>query len=113
PSLPDGAIQGILVRLRSHTGQDFTCYKKSTMARRIQRRMAVHRIEDPQAYLGFLRENPREIDALMEELLISVTNFFRDPPAWKALAEEALPRLLSERMDAQPLRAWVPGCATG
>jgi len=113
PALPENAIQSILVRLRAHSGQDFTCYKKSTMSRRIQRRMTVHHINDPQAYLGFLRENPREMDALVEELLISVTSFFRDPEAWKALAGKALPRLLSERREDQQLRVWVPGCATG
>jgi two-component system CheB/CheR fusion protein len=113
PSLPESTIQAILVRLRAHSGQDFTCYKKSTMARRIQRRMNVHHIEDPQAYLSFLRENPHEVDALMEELLISVTSFFRDPASWKALAEDALPRLIKERADGQALRVWVPGCATG
>lgn len=113
PALPESAIQAILVRLRTHSGQDFTCYKKSTMSRRIQRRMNVHHIDEPQAYLAFLRENPHEIDALLEELLISVTSFFRDPPAWKALAEEAIPRLLDDRPDGQQLRVWVPGCATG
>jgi two-component system CheB/CheR fusion protein len=113
PYLPENTLQAILVRLRAHSGQDFTCYKKSTMARRIQRRMNVHHIDEPQAYLSFLRENLHEVDALMEELLISVTSFFRDPAAWKALADEALPRLLNERADGQTLRVWVPGCATG
>jgi two-component system, chemotaxis family, CheB/CheR fusion protein len=113
PFLPENTIQAILVRLRAHSGQDFTCYKKSTMARRIQRRMTVHHIDEPQAYLSFLRENPHEVDALMEELLISVTSFFRDPAAWKALADDALPRLIKERADGQALRVWVPGCATG
>jgi two-component system CheB/CheR fusion protein len=113
PSLSEDTIQAILVRLRAHSGQDFTCYKKSTMSRRIQRRMNVHHIDDPQTYLSFLRENPYEVDALMEELLISVTSFFRDPAAWKALADEALPRLIKERHDGHPLRVWVPGCATG
>jgi two-component system, chemotaxis family, CheB/CheR fusion protein len=113
PSLPENTIQAILVRLRTHSGQDFTCYKKSTMSRRIQRRMNIHHIDEPQAYLSFLRENPHEIDALMEELLISVTSFFRDPAAWKALTDEALPQLIKERVDGHPLRIWVSGCATG
>jgi two-component system, chemotaxis family, CheB/CheR fusion protein len=75
--------------------------------------MNVHHIDDPQTYLSFLRENLHEIDALMEELLISVTSFFRDPAAWKALADEALPRLIQERPDGHSLRVWAPGCATG
>jgi two-component system, chemotaxis family, CheB/CheR fusion protein len=113
PTLPENAIQAILVRLRAYLGQDFTCYKKSTMSRRIQRRMNIHHIDDPQVYLSFLRENSRELDALMEELLISVTNFFRDPQAWRSLADNALPLLISGREDGQTLRVWVPGCATG
>lgn len=113
PALPENAIQSILVRLRAHSGQDFTCYKSSTMSRRIQRRMTVHHITEPTAYLGFLRENPHEMDTLIEELLISVTSFFRDPDAWKALMEKALPQLLRERKEDQQLRVWVPGCATG
>jgi two-component system, chemotaxis family, CheB/CheR fusion protein len=113
PILPENAIQSILVRLRSYSGQDFTCYKKSTMSRRIQRRMNIHHIDDPQTYLSFLRENSRELDALMEELLISVTSFFRDPQAWISLADKALPLLISGRDDGQTMRVWVPGCATG
>lgn len=113
PSLPENSILSILTRLRAYSGQDFTCYKKSTMSRRIQRRMAICHIDDPQAYLGLLRENPREMDALMEELLISVTSFFRDPATWEALAKEVTSGLLAQRQDGQPLRAWIPGCATG
>lgn len=111
--LPESAIQAILVRLRAHSGQDFTCYKKSTMSRRIQRRMTVHHISEPRAYLEFLRDNPPEIEALINELLISVTSFFRDQDAWKALEERVLPALIEDRPDDMPLRVWVPGCATG
>ncbi len=111
--LPDEAIHGILVRLRSHTGQDFTSYKKSTMSRRIERRMNVHRIEGPRDYLRFLRENPRELDILLQELLISVTSFFRDPEAFEALAQKAIPKLLESREDGRNLRVWIPGCASG
>ncbi|MGC4121563.1 MAG: CheR family methyltransferase [Myxococcales bacterium] len=111
--LPEDAIQAILVRLRAHTGHDFTCYKRSTMSRRIQRRMNVHHIDQPLEYLRYLRENPRELDILLQELLISVTSFFRDPEAFEALAEKGINRLLSEREDRHTLRVWVPGCATG
>ncbi len=113
PALPDDAIQSILVRLRAHAGQDFTCYKKSTMSRRIERRMNVHHIDDPQVYLRYLRENPHELDLLQQELLISVTSFFRDPEAFGALAEKGIPRLLAERPEGYTLRVWVAGCATG
>lgn len=113
PRLPESAIQTILVRLRAHAGHDFTCYKKSTMSRRIERRMSVHRIDEPQTYLRYLRENPHELDLLLQELLISVTSFFRDPEAFEALAQKAVPGLLAQREDGHVLRVWIPGCATG
>lgn len=112
-SLPDDTIHAILVRLRSHTGQDFTHYKRSTMARRIQRRMNVHLIQNPADYLRHLKNNPQELDILLQELLISVTSFFRDPQAFKALAETGIHKLLKERNEGHILRVWVPGCATG
>lgn len=111
--LPDNLIQTILLRLRVHSGQDFTCYKKSTMSRRIQRRMNVHHLDEPEAYIAFLREHPHELGALLNELLISVTSFFRDPVAWNTLGAEVLPKLFADRPDGQPLRVWVAGCATG
>ncbi len=113
PMLPDDTMQAILVRLRAHTGQDFTCYKKSTMSRRIERRMNVHHIDEPQVYLRYLRETPHELDLLQQELLISVTSFFRDRDSFEALAETGIPKLLSDRPDGQTLRVWVAGCATG
>jgi two-component system CheB/CheR fusion protein len=113
PPLPDDTIQAILVRLRARTGQDFTCYKKSTMSRRIERRMNVHHIEEPQVYLQYMRENPHELDLLQQELLISVTSFFRDGDSFRALAEKGIPRLLADREEGQTLRVWVAGCATG
>jgi two-component system CheB/CheR fusion protein len=113
PWLPDDAIQSILVSLRRKTGHDFTCYKKSTMSRRIERRMSVHHIDEPQTYVQFLRDNPHELHALLQELLVSVTSFFRDPEAYEVLSERAIPKLLEQREEADPLRVWVPGCATG
>jgi len=112
-ALADDAIQSILVRLRAHAGRDFTCYKKNTMSRRIERRMNMHHIDDPEIYLRYLRENTHEMDLLQQELLISVTSFFRDPEAFVALAEKGIPRLLSERQDGDTIRVWVAGCATG
>jgi two-component system, chemotaxis family, CheB/CheR fusion protein len=109
---PD-AIDSVLTSLRGYTGHDFTSYKKSTMARRIERRMNVHRIDEPQVYVRYLREHPQEREMLIQELLISVTSFFRDPYAFEALGE-ALGRRLEDRGDdGQPLRVWVAGCATG
>jgi two-component system CheB/CheR fusion protein len=111
--LPSDAVQAILIRLRNHSGHDFTGYKKNTMARRIQRRMNIHHIDQPQQYVELLRESPRELDALLRELLISVTSFFRDPDAFEALGDKAVAEMLKSRDDSAPLRVWIPGCATG
>ncbi len=111
--LPPEAIRSILLRLRSQIGHDFTGYKTSTMSRRIQRRMNVHHIEDPQTYLELLGEDPREQRKLLQELLISVTRFFRDREAFEALNEKVLARLARSEPGRREIRVWVPGCATG
>lgn len=113
PLVPEGTIHSILVRLRSHRGHDFTHYKTNSISRRIQRRMNVHRIEEPAAYLRYVKQHPQELDLLLQELLISVTRFFRDPEAFQVLAEQAVPELLEGREEDEPVRVWVPGCATG
>jgi two-component system CheB/CheR fusion protein len=115
--VPEGKLQSALdkvfVLLRAQTGNDFSLYKKSTLYRRIERRMGLHQIDGIATYVRFLRENPREIELLFKELLIGVTCFFRDPEVWEHLVHETLPALLSERQAAGVLRAWVPGCSTG
>jgi two-component system CheB/CheR fusion protein len=112
PELPAEPLQKIFLLLRGRTGHDFSAYKPNTIRRRIERRMNVHQIRNPDVYVRFLQENPHEIDMLFKELLISVTNFFRDPEAWESLAVH-LADLVRERAEDQALRAWVPGCATG
>ncbi|HEY3446626.1 MAG TPA: chemotaxis protein CheB [Myxococcales bacterium] len=107
------ALEKVFVLLRSQTGNDFSLYKKSTIYRRVERRMGLHQIDSIAHYVRFLRENPREIDLLFRELLIGVTSFFRDPPAWEHLKKEVMPALLSTRATGGVLRAWVPGCSTG
>src|SRR5438874_2178142 len=104
----------IFLSLRKQMGVDFSSYKESTLIRRIQRRMALHRIEKMSQYARFLRDNKKEIEALFDDLLINVTRFFRDEAVFRAL-KRFLPSLLkNKRKDRQPeLRAWVPGCATG
>src|SRR5438067_5047004 len=104
----------IFLSLRKQMGVDFSSYKESTLIRRIQRRMALHRIEKMSQYARFLRDNKKEIAALFDDLLINVTRFFRDEAVFRSL-KRFLPSLLkSKRKDRQPeLRAWVPGCATG
>ncbi|MGH7296748.1 MAG: chemotaxis protein CheB, partial [Polyangiaceae bacterium] len=107
------ALEKIFILLRSHTGSDFTLYKRSTLYRRIERRMGLHQIETIASYVRLLRENPREIDLLNKELLIGVTSFFRDGAVWEHLRDDALPLLLGARAPQAVVRAWVPGCSTG
>ena len=107
------ALEKIIILLRDHSGHDFSLYKKNTIYRRIERRMGIHQIDKIASYVRFLQENPQELGLLFKELLIGVTNFFRDPDEWKGLKEKALPALLAERKAGKPLKAWVVGCSTG
>ena len=106
------ALEKIFILLRAHTGNDFSLYKRSTIYRRIERRMGLHQIDKIANYVRFLRENPREVELLFKELLIGVTSFFRDPQAWDHLSD-LLPDLLRSHPTGGVLRAWVPGCSTG
>ena len=107
------ALEKAVILLRAHTGHDFSLYKRNTFYRRIERRMGIHQITKMASYVRYLQENPQELDLLFKELLIGVTNFFRDPDAWGQLRDRALPELLAGRQAGQALRAWVPGCSTG
>jgi len=108
-----GALEKVVILLRAHTGNDFSFYKRNTLYRRIERRMGIHEIKKMTAYVRYLQENTQELDLLFKELLIGVTNFFRDPAAWEQLSAEAIPALLASRPPGTTLRAWVPGCSTG
>jgi chemotaxis methyl-accepting protein methylase len=112
-SKTQSALEKIYILLRSQTGHDFSLYKKSTIYRRVERRMGLHQIDKIAAYVRFLRENPQEIELLFKELLIGVTSFFRDPPAWEQLKDEVIPALLATHPKGGVLRAWTPGCSTG
>jgi len=103
----------ILLLLRSATGHDFSLYKKSTIGRRIERRMAQHDIDDLEIYARYLKENPDEIQTLFKELLINVTSFFRDPEAFDVLKRDILPPLLQDKPEGYVFRVWVAGCASG
>jgi two-component system CheB/CheR fusion protein len=107
------AMQRILSHLRVRSGHDFSNYKKSTIRRRIARRMQVQRTATMAEYLAILRENAQEAQALFADLLISVTTFFRDSNAFEKLAAIVVPRLFDDRGAADPIRVWIPGCATG
>ena len=112
----DKALSGmkqILLQLRKSTGHDFSLYKKSTIGRRIERRMAQHHIEDVAVYARYLKENPAEIDLLFKELLIKVTSFFRGPEAFVALKQTILPALLAGKPEGYVFRVWVAGCSSG
>ena len=110
---PSAALEKVFVLLRAHTGNDFSCYKNNTISRRIERRMSVHQFDSLPRYVRFLQENPQEVELLYKELLIGVTNFFRDPGLFDFLKEKAIPQLLQDRPKGGPVRVWNPGCSTG
>jgi two-component system CheB/CheR fusion protein len=110
---PSSPLQKVFVLLRAHTGNDFSCYKNNTISRRIERRMSVHQFDSLPRYVRFLQENPQEVELLYRELLIGVTNFFRDPGLFDLLRDKAISRLLQDRPRGSPLRVWNPGCSTG
>jgi two-component system, chemotaxis family, CheB/CheR fusion protein len=107
------ALQKIFVVLRARTNHDFSLYKKSTICRRIERRMGIHQIDDISDYVRYLQESEREAQALFRELLIGVTSFFRDPQAFEALKNKVLLKALQGKPPEYTLRAWVPGCSSG
>lgn len=107
------ALEKVLILLRAKTGHDFSLYKKTTMYRRIERRMGIHQIDRIAAYVRYLQDNSQEVELLFNELLIGVTSFFRDPAAWEQLKGEFIPALLAERPAGGVLRAWSAGCSTG
>src|SRR5471030_607796 len=107
------SLEKVVILLRAQTGNDFSFYKRNTLYRRIERRMGIYQIKKMTAYVRYLQENSQELDLLFRELLIGVTNFFRDPAAWEQLSAEAIPALLASRPPGKTLRAWVPGCSTG
>ena len=104
------AITGLL---RAGIDHDFSGYKENTLIRRIQRRMQVLHIDDVLSYVERLKADRGELEALFHELLIGVTQFFRDPDAFEALKSTALAKLASSKAAGEPIRIWVPGCATG
>lgn len=106
-------LQKVFILLRDRTGHDFTYYKQNTILRRIERRMTVHQVGNTADYVRYLQQNPMEVEILFRELLIGVTNFFRDPQAFDALKEKVIPGLFEDRSAHNPLRIWVPGCSTG
>lgn len=106
-------LHKVFVLLRDQTGHDFSQYKPSTIHRRIERRMAIGHIDSLQDYAKHLQQTPSEIDALFNDLLIGVTNFFRDPEAFAFLKEHIIPKMLSLKPSGSTIRVWTTGCSTG
>ncbi|MDX9907856.1 MAG: chemotaxis protein CheB [Mariniphaga sp.] len=107
------ALEKIIILLRTQTGNDFSLYKKNTVYRRIERRMGVHKIDGINSYVHFLQDNPKEVQILFKELMIGVTNFFRDPLVWEKLKETVIPEKVATHPPGSTIRAWIPACSTG
>ncbi len=109
---PDSLTTAVAL-LRTQTKFDFSGYKTGTLRRRIQRRMGLKHLDRMSKYVELLRSDPAEVAALVKDLLINVTSFFREPAAWQTLQERVIRRLVAEKAADAPLRVWVPACATG
>ena len=110
---PDAAFEALLQFLKRTRGFDFTGYKRQSLERRFRRRMDALELKSFGDYLDYLEVHPDEYDALFDTILINVTDFFRDPAAWRHLSEEALPAMLEDLAVDEPIRVWSAGCATG
>ena len=106
-------LSQIFILIRTRTGHDFSLYKRTTIRRRIARRMSMRLITRIEDYVRYLRENPQELEILAQELLIGVTRFFRDSEAWDTLQKEVLPELIKSKPGQSVVRVWVVGCSTG
>jgi two-component system, chemotaxis family, CheB/CheR fusion protein len=103
----------VLALLRERKDVDFACYRRSTLARRIARRVLLHRLAGLDEYVAYLLQNPAEVDALHQDILISVTSFFRNPEAFEAVTTRIFPQLTEGRPPGEAVRMWVLGCSTG
>ncbi|WP_260854493.1 CheR family methyltransferase [Paraburkholderia sp. BCC1884] len=112
-SVAERALLGVLATLRARTGHDFRHYKRATILRRIERRLQVNGIPDLQAYQDYVLTHPDETPALLKDMLIGVTNFFRDRETFEVVEREIVPKLFHKKSEDDPVRAWVAGCATG
>jgi two-component system, chemotaxis family, CheB/CheR fusion protein len=110
---PVGSMQKILQLVKKHTGHDFSMYKENTLSRRIERRMKVHNLERIKDYSELLQRNTKEIEILFQEMLIGVTNFFRDPEAFERLRKIVIPEIAASREEQRLIRVWAAGCSTG
>jgi len=107
------ALEKIFKLLIKDSGNDFSLYKKTTVYRRIERRLVLHQIESLELYADYLSENPQEANFLFKEILIGVTHFFRDSSVWEELSNKHLPNMIAKFPDGKAFRAWVPACSSG
>ncbi len=109
----ENTLKKIFILMRAQTGHDFSSYKQNTVRRRIERRMAVHQIDSIEKYLKYLQQSNEEINALFKDLLIGVTNFFRDVDSFNSLNETVIPKLFTGKSAGSLIRVWSAGCSTG
>src|SRR5262249_9121098 len=109
----DPKFEALLEYLRRTRGFDFSAYKRSSLMRRVEKRMQTVKLADFESYLDYLEVHPDEFGHLFDTILINVTSFFRDKPTWDHLEKEILPRLLEPKKDGAPVRVWSAGCASG
>ena len=107
------ALEKVFLLLRAQTSHDFSHYKRNTIIRRIERRMAVHQIDKLEDYIRYLQLTRGEVDALFRDLLIGVTNFFRDTEIFEEIDKQVIPKLFAGKPAGSVIRVWVPGCSTG
>ena len=110
-NIPD-SFQKIYILLRAQTGHDFSMYKQNTILRRVERRMSISQLDSIPSYIRFLQEDPKEVDTLFRELLIGVTNFFRDTESFERL-KQTLSNIVKSKPENGKIRIWIPGCSTG
>ncbi|PKN07134.1 MAG: chemotaxis protein CheR [Deltaproteobacteria bacterium HGW-Deltaproteobacteria-8] len=109
----ENTLKKLFILLRAQTGNDFSKYKAGTINRRIERRMAVHQLKSMGEYVKYAQQSPAEVEALFRDLLIGVTNFFRDPEAFHVLEEQVIPKLFAGKRSCDTVRIWTAGCSTG
>ncbi|HET9015784.1 MAG TPA: CheR family methyltransferase, partial [Thermomicrobiaceae bacterium] len=114
-STPDGQVEleGLLEYLKRNRGFDFTAYKRPSLSRRIGRRMAAAGLASFADYQDYLEVQPAEFSELFNTILINMTGFFRDKPAWDYLARDVIPQIVAGKAPDEPTRVWSAGCASG
>jgi two-component system, chemotaxis family, CheB/CheR fusion protein len=113
PPYKESDLKKVYVLLRNQTGHDFSFYKPNTILRRIERRLNINQIDTLKEYIRFLQRDSLEVETLFKELLIGVSNFFRDPEAFQSLQDKIIPKLFDNRSPDDAIRVWTTGCATG